>query len=385
MTLLAPLAGISVLDFSKFLPGPYCTWLLAELGATVTRIEHPRELAKQRQAFGWTPEEAAAWRARDSFARGKRSIALDPGDPESRETIYKLADKVDILVEDYRPQTMARMGLGYDVLSARNPRLIYCSVSLCGQTGPLSAKPGHDPIALAVAGALARIGEDPDAPQFPGVPIADLLAGSNAVIGVLAALLARAASGLGQQVDIAMSDSAMALVASQLARSPDGILAPRGARRADSGLWRCADGRFLVTTDMEPRYWKLFCETMGFPEFAALQHDVAARPAIAAALAAVFATRPAADWLAVLEQAGTQVALVLAPHEAFAHPHNIARGMALMAETPGGQPVQVLGCPIHLSGSPGIAALPAAAADADRDAILSEIYAHAAPKSGEAA
>ena len=385
MTPSAPLAGIAVLDFSKFLPGPYCTWLLAELGATVTRIEHPRELAKQRQAFGWSSEQAAAWRARDSFARGKRSITLDPGDPESRALIYKLAEQADILVEDYRPETMTRMGLGYDVLSARNPRLIYCSVSLCGQTGPLSAKPGHDPVALAVAGALARIGEDPGAPHFPGVPVADLLAGSNAVIGVLAALLARAASGLGQQVDIAMSDSAMALVASQLARSPDGLLPPRGSRRADSGLWRCADGRFLVTTDMEPRYWKLFCETMGFPDFAVLQHDVAARPAIAAVLAALFAARPAADWLAVLEQAGTQVALVLEPREAFSHPHNIARGMAVTADGPDGEPVQLLGCPIHLSRSSGTAPLAASAADADRDAILSEIHVHAATNPGEVA
>ncbi len=375
MTGRAPLSGIAVLDFTKFLPGPYCTWLLAELGATVTRVEHPRELAKQRQVFGWTPEQAAAWRARDSFARNKRSIALDPGEEESRLLILQLADRADVLVEDYRPGVMAKMGLGYDALSARNPRLIYGSVSLCGQTGPLSDKPGHDPIALAVAGVLGRIGEDPGAPQFPGIPLADMLAGSNAVVGIMAALLSRAHDGLGQHVDIAMSDSAMALVAPGLARAAGGPLPPRGTRRADTGLWRCADGRFLVTTDMEPRYWQLFCVTLGFPQFAALQHDVSARPAIAGALATLFATRPAADWLAVLEQAGTQVALVQDPEEAFAHPHNIARGMAGQVPGPDGVPVWQLGCPVHLSGSPPRERPLAGPADGDRQAILAELSA----------
>ena len=267
---------------------------------------------------------------------------------------------------------MAGMGLGYAALAARNPRLIYCSVTLCGQTGPLASKPGHDPVALAVAGALARVGENPDAPCFPGLPVADLLAGSNAVIGILAALQMRARTGLGQHVDIAMSDSSMALVAPQLARAGPEGLPPRGTRRADIGLWRCADGRYLVTTDMEPRYWRLFCETLGVAHFASRQHDIAARPAIAATLAGLFATQPAAAWLATLEAAGTQVAMVLEPEEAFAHPHNVARGMALTAK---GTAVRLLGCPIHLSRVPEATAMQAGAADSGRASVLAEIAA----------
>ncbi|RYY34909.1 MAG: CoA transferase, partial [Sphingomonadales bacterium] len=206
---MTALTGLKVVDFSKFLPGPYCTWMLADLGAEIIRIENPRELAKQRKVFGWdklSDAENARLRAHDILARGKKSVLIDPGSDAGREAIHKLVAEADILVEDYRPGVMASMGYGWPEMAALNPRLIYCSVTLCGQTGPYARKPGHDPVALAIAGALSRMGEDPDRPAFPGVPVADLLSGSNAVIGILAAVIARSSTGKGQQVDIAMSD-----------------------------------------------------------------------------------------------------------------------------------------------------------------------------------
>jgi crotonobetainyl-CoA:carnitine CoA-transferase CaiB-like acyl-CoA transferase len=373
----APLADVFVLDFSKFLPGPYCTFMLGDLGAEVVRVEHPRELAKQAAVFGTegeAPEARRLRRARDIFARNKRSILLDPGDPASRPLLERLVRRADVLVEDYRPGVMEKMGLGYAALAEINPRLIYCSVTLCGQTGPYRDKPGHDPIALALSGALSRSGEDPDAPSFTGLPVADLLTGSNAVIGVLAALHARTAIGRGQQVDIAMSDSAMALIATTVARNPDlGRLASRGQRRADSGLWRCADGRFVCTTDMEPRYWAAFCEVVGRPDFTPLQLDAGRRAEVIAALAAIFLTRPAADWIAAFAQAGTQYMPVYEVAEALADPHNAARGMTPVYRTEDGAEVRHIGSPIKLSDTPTVFRHLGREPGADGEAIRTEV------------
>jgi crotonobetainyl-CoA:carnitine CoA-transferase CaiB-like acyl-CoA transferase len=371
-----PLAGIRVVDFSKFLPGPYCTWLLADLGAEVIRIEHPREIAKQAQVFGWDklPDaDRVRIRANDIFARNKRSLLIDPGTEAARPVIEELVRRADVLVEDYRPGVLERMGYGYAAMAAVNPRLIYCSVTLCGQTGPNRDKPGHDPIALAIAGALSRIGEDADRPGFPGVPVADLLSGSNAVIGILSALIARATIGRGQQVDIAMSDSAMALIASTVSRNPDlSKVPPRGRHRADIGIYATADGRFIVTTDMDPRYWRLFCDAKGCPEYAPRQNDPSARAEIRARLEGLFAARPLDHWLKLLEEAGTQFAPVSSIAEALADPHNIARGMAIDVPIDGGA-IRQIGSPIKLSETAAVAPRAARPAGADTDAILKEI------------
>jgi crotonobetainyl-CoA:carnitine CoA-transferase CaiB-like acyl-CoA transferase len=373
----APLEGLRVLDFTKFLPGPYCTWLLGDLGADIIRLENPRELAKQAKVFGWDrldPAARARLRAHDNFARNKRSLLIDPGAAEARAVILELVRRADILVEDYRPGIMESMGLGYGAMQAINPALIYCSVSLCGQTGPAQTKPGHDPVALALSGALSRIGEDPDMPGFPGVPVADLLSGSNAVIGILSAVIARARNGIGQQVDIAMSDSAMALIGTAVSRFPDLAQVPlRGRRRIDSGIWRCADGGLIVTTDMEPRYWQRFCAAIGHPDFAERQHDAAGFAQMRAAIAAAFAGKPRADWLDILAAADTQFAPVLDVAEALDHPHNIARGMALDLPLPDGGSVRQIGSPIHLSETPVRAAVPAREAGADGADILAEL------------
>jgi crotonobetainyl-CoA:carnitine CoA-transferase CaiB-like acyl-CoA transferase len=269
---------------------------------------------------------------------------------------------------------MADMGYGWPEMVALNPRLIYCSVTLCGQTGPYARKPGHDPIALAIAGALSRIGEDLERPAFPGVPVADLLSGSNAVIGILSAVIARATTGTGQHVDIAMSDSSLALIANVLSRNPDPAKAPpKGMHRADSGIWRTADDQYLVTTDMEPRYWRIFVETIGLPELAERQMERANWPAMKARIAEVMATRSRTEWLALLEAAGTQFAPVLSINEALEDPHNRARRMILDLPLPGGGSARQIGCPIHLSDTPVTAPVVAGRAGVDTRAVLSEI------------
>ncbi|HEY6642788.1 CoA transferase [Povalibacter sp.] len=368
---MSALADVRVLDFSKFLPGPYCSWMLADLGATVVRIENPREAAKQAKVFGWdrlSVEQRARLRANDVFARNKHSLLIDPGAAASREVILEFVRRADILLEDYRPGVLASMGFGYADMAAINPRLIYCSVTLCGQTGPYRDKPGHDPIALALSGALSRMGDRTERPSFAGVPTADLLTGSNAVIGILAALYARERSGRGQQIDIAMSDSAMTLIASTMARNPDlSRVRPRGEGRIDCGLWRTADGRYLCTTDMEPRYWERFCRAMGREEFIPLQLDASRHEEMTATFAAIFATRTQAEWLTLLGEADTQFAPVYEIAEALADAHNLARHMIRDVPLPGGSTVRQLGSPIKLSSTPVVE--PRAAALPDSDVI----------------
>ena len=348
---MTALAGLRVLDFSRLLPGPYATWLLADQGAEVIRVEHPRELAKQAKVFGWDRMDDAGRareRARDMLARGKKSISLDIGDPGARDALRRLAATVDVVVEDYRPGVLAGLGLGHDDMARGHPALVTTSLTLCGQVGPLRDKPGHDPVALALSGVLSRTGEDPDAPGLPGFAAADVATGAHAAFATLAAVMQARATGRGQHVDVAMTDCAMTLIANVIARyeHPDDA-PPRGTRRADMGLWRCADGHWLVTTDMEPRYWAAFCHAMGKPEYGDWQMDPDRRAEIRDGLDALFATEPRAHWLAHLEAAGTQFAPVNDIAAALAEPHLTARGMVIALDAPGGALTQ-LGPPVRL-------------------------------------
>jgi crotonobetainyl-CoA:carnitine CoA-transferase CaiB-like acyl-CoA transferase len=165
---MSALEGIRVVDFSRFLPGPYCTWLLADMGADVIRIENPREIAKQAKVFSWDRlgvEERDALREADILARNKRSVMLDFGDGEAQAAIKALVATADIVVEDYRPGVLEGIGLGYEGLKEARPDIILTSLTLCGQTGPYRDKPGHDPIALAISGVMSRVGEAPATPR----------------------------------------------------------------------------------------------------------------------------------------------------------------------------------------------------------------------------
>ena len=371
---MTALNGLKVLDFSRLLPGPYCTWLLSDMGADVTRIENPRELDKQAKVFGWDKLDApqrAEMRQNDILSRNKASLKLDIGNADAQALIKRLVQDADIMVEDYRPGVMASLGLDYDTLAQINPRLIYCSVTLCGHTGPCRDKPGHDPVALAMSGALSRIGENPDAPSFAGVPVADIVTGTHAAFGILAAVIARQADGNGQHVDIAMSDCSMSLLVNVLSRHPDtATIPPRGMRRADMGLWRTKDDKFIVTTDMEPRYWRRFCDAVGKPEFATLQHDIASWPAIRAELQDIFLTRTRAQWIALFDDAQTQFSPVHDVGDALVDSHNLARGMVVSARSDTGRMLRQIGTPVKLTKTPAKFRNLAPMPGQDRDSIL---------------
>jgi crotonobetainyl-CoA:carnitine CoA-transferase CaiB-like acyl-CoA transferase len=228
-------------------------------------------------------------------------------------------------------------------------------------------------VALAISGALSRIGDDPERPSFPGVPVADLLSGSNGAIAILGALLARGNTGKGQRLDIAMSDASLPLVANVISRNPDLAKAPpKGMHRADSGIWRCADGLHLVTTDMEPRYWRLFVEAIGLPDLAERQMDRTGWPEMKRRIAEVMATRTRAEWLDILAAADTQYAPVLTIAEALDDPHNRARGMAVEVALPGGGTALQIGSPVQLEGQ-GPAGTAASPPGADTHEVLAAL------------
>ena len=371
-----PLSGIRVLDFSRFLPGAYFGWIAGDMGADIIRVEHPRELAKHEAMFGKDDDEAAALRrrARPTYHRNKRSIVINPGHPQARTVLDPLIESADILVEDYRPGTMAKMGLDYDSVRRINPQLIYGSVSFAGQTGVFSDRAGHDPAALAAAGVLSRLNGLPT-PSLPGVQVADVMSGSHATIALLLALQSRAHTGAGSHVDVSMIDASMPLLMVGLGRAaPQDIPPPDVGWHPKGGVWQCGDGEWLCTTDMEPRYWARFCEAIGRPEFAERQFDMAAHPQMHAELTELFATRPRDEWVALFEAADTQAMPVLSPAEALRHPNSRSRDMHVELDL-GGEAgsVEQIGTPFRLSDTGPLPRRAASMPGTDRDAILREL------------
>jgi crotonobetainyl-CoA:carnitine CoA-transferase CaiB-like acyl-CoA transferase len=374
---MSALEGLRIVDFSRFLPGAYASWIAADLGADVVRIEHPRELAKHRAMFGEDadPKAAARRRGRPTYTRNKRSLMINPGHAEARTVLHRLIERADVLIEDYRPSVLAGMGYGYPEMAALNPRLVYCSVSFAGQTGPYAGRAGHDPAALALAGALSRLNGLP-APSLPGLQVADVLAGSHATIGMLAALQARERTGRGQHVDIAMSDASMALLLVTMGRHDDAnaLPPPDGSWHPKGGVWECADGKFLCTTDMEPAYWARFCEAVGRPDFIPLRTRPERFAEMHDALAALFRTRGRDEWFALLAAADSQAMPVLSIGEALDHPHNRARGMIVDVPLDGdAEPVRQLGLPFHLSETKTVPPRAAGLPGAETAAILEEL------------
>lgn len=350
-----PLAGLTVLDFSRFLPAQICTWMLADFGARVIRVEHPREVAKLAAAFnlaslGDAQRERA--RAAETLARNKESIVVDLGHRDALDVLRPLLCSADVVVEDYRPGVLARLGFGAHALRGINPRLHYCSVSFAGQTGPYRSRPGHDQLALALSGVLSRIGEDAGRPAFPNVPIADVVTGLNAAIGVLLARAGERHDAQGRDIDVSMLESSLMFAAWFLARHPDADrVPPRGAHRVDCGIWKTRDDKFLCTTNIEPRFWERFCRAIGRADFGARQHASAQWPAMRAEIARIMATRDRDEWLALFEREEVQAAAVHEFHEALDDPHCSERGMTIPIALGDADPVVQIGNPVKLSGA----------------------------------
>ena len=353
-----PLENVKVLDMSRMLPGPYCTWLLADMGAEVTRIEQPSEIAKGDKAHNIQSvdsRERRRIRAYDLFTRNKKSVLMDLKKEETRKIIYKLAEKSDIFVEDYRPGAMERFGLDYERIRKVNPQIIYCSISLCGQDGPYRRRPGHDPVALALSGVLGQILDKDKTPVMPDpVPIADITAALHAVIGILLALRVKEQEGRGQYIDIGMLDTTMPLLAGVYQRYfRDGVVPERRGKTGYLGIWQTKDGKYICTTDLEQQYWTNFCRAIDKEEFIPFQHDEGKKEMIIETIRQIVLTKTRDEWVALLTEAGTQVAPVYNIDEALRDPQIIHRQMVLEVEDPVLGKIKQLGMPIKLSETPG--------------------------------
>jgi crotonobetainyl-CoA:carnitine CoA-transferase CaiB-like acyl-CoA transferase len=287
----APAAGIRVLDLSTTLPGPYCTQLLADLGAEVVKVERPDGGDYLRELM---PAMFAA------FNRGKGSVAIDLKDEAARERFYALLAQADVVVEGFRPGVAARLGVDAETVRARNPRIVYCSISGAGQTGPLARRPGHDANYLGLSGALTT----PDGPtEVPWLPYADLGAGALGAVAILAALLRRTETGLGATIDLGMLDVCVTWALSRHAGGGDEAnVSPAHTVLVGS------DGRAFTLGAIEDHFWTRFCDVAGEPRlrdtrFLAHEGRARHRGQLAALLREVAATRPAAEWVEACTEA----------------------------------------------------------------------------------
>lgn len=372
-----PLSGIKVLDFSRFLPGPYCTLLLGDFGADVIRVEQPHEVAKNRKVFGQATlneRELTLARAKEITGRNKRSILLDLRDAKALTAIKQLLRNIDVLVHDYRPGVMDEMGLGYDVVKALNPRLIYCAISACGQTGPYSELAGHDPIPLSLVGALNRFGETPDEPHIIGAPVADITAGTHAAFGVMAALRAREQTNEGQLVDVAMSDCAFALMTSVYQRLLiTGKAPPLHWKAGNVGLWKTKDDKHICTTDLEPKFWERFCRAVDRADLIPRQFDIEGPGSIVPELDALFRTKTRDEWFEFLKNADCQAAPVYSLKEALNDPHHRARGTVTQIDGPFGEKITQIGPLVKLNSTSARIRYLARLPGADTRDVLSEL------------
>jgi len=324
------LTDVRVLDLTRLLPGPYATQLLADMGADVIKVEQPG-----RGDYARDPKEDGT----GVFAMvnaGKRSLTMDLKSDAGREAFLRLVEDADVVVEGFRPDVMARLGLDYERVREHNPGIVYCSLSGFGATGPHRERVGHDLNYIAMAGLLDMTREDPDAkPVIPGYPIADMAGGLFAAFGVVGALLSRElGDGTGEHVDVAMTDVIVSLsqsIAGEALQGED----PRPSETTLTGelpcysVYEAADGRYMTLAALEPQFFVNFCEAVGRPELAEehLNEDPAARQALREELAGIFRERTQDEWESFLDDVDAMVAPVMTPEEVLRGDQVAGRGL----------------------------------------------------------
>jgi formyl-CoA transferase len=358
MSQAALLKGIVVLDSTQVMAGPYCAMLMADMGATVIKIEPPDGDSTRRMA-GAVGSDSAAFGA---VNRGKQSLILNLAVPAARDVFKRLSRTADIVVENYRPGVMAKMGLDYATLSAENPRLIYASISGYGQTGPSASKGGFDLVAQGESGLMSVTGERGRPPIKTGVPLTDLGAGLFALAGILAALHHRAATGRGQQIDTSLFEAGMALAVWEATEflSGRGVPRPLGSAHRMSApyqAFRCSDGYITVGAASDRMFARL-AALLGHDEwtrdrrFTTNTERVANSDVLASLIEEVTAKGTCAEWLSRLEQAGIPGGPINDLAQAFAHPQAVAREMSVAVDHPVLGPMRQLGTPIKMSAAP---------------------------------
>ncbi len=346
MTQHGALTGIRVLDLSRMLPGPYCSMILADHGAEVIAIED-----RKFQADGLFFND---------LNRNKSHMSLNLKTPEGLEIFFKLAEKADIILEGFRPGVVQRLGVDYESVRQRNPKIIYCSISGYGQTGPLRNRVGHDVNYISNAGVLDLIGEKGRRPVIPGVQIADIAGGSmNATVGILLALFAREKTGRGQYIDISMTDGVVGLLSlpyyfsnlsGQKQQAADTMLSHR---YACYNTYETSDGRFISIGAVENRFWKRLCEHLNRPDYISLQYDEERRDEIILDLRGVFLAKTMGDWDSELAKLEVCFAVVKNLDELLTDPLMLEREMVHSYTGENGEKKHGFGIPVKLSETPG--------------------------------
>jgi crotonobetainyl-CoA:carnitine CoA-transferase CaiB-like acyl-CoA transferase len=355
---MAPLDGITVLDLTRVLSGPYCTMLLADMGARVIKIEQPK---KGDDTRAWGPPfldgESAYFL---SINRNKESVTLDFKHPGGRAVLDRLLERADVVVENFRPGTLGKLGLDYATLSTRFPRLVYCSVSGFGQTGPRRKEPGYDAVMQGEGGLMSLTGS-PDGPPYRlGVAIADIASGMFAAYGVALALFARERTGHGQEVDVAMLDAVAALLTYQAGNffasgTPPTRLGNRHPSIVPYETFAASDGDFVLAVGNDDQ-WRTFCGVAGLPDeprFATNRQRVTAYDELRPFVADRLRTQSRQYWIERLTAAGVPCGSVRNLQELFDDPQLQAREMIARVEHATIGPLRTLGVNVKLSATPG--------------------------------
>jgi len=360
-----PLAGIRVLDLTRVLAGPFCSMSLGDMGAEVIKIEEP---GKGDDTRGWPPFAGGEATYFLSVNRNKKSLTLNMKATEGQEILRKLVARSDVVLENFRPGTMERLGFGYDSLRRLNPRLIYCSISGFGESGPEASRPGYDLIVQGESGIMDLTGFSDGPPVKVGNSIADLVAGIAAAQGITLALLARQRSGKGQKVEIGMLDVMASLLTYQagLYWNAGGRPARRGNQHPSIVPYEVfqAKDAYLTLGVANNSLWERCCRAIGRgemaqdPRFDSEANRVAHRGELIPLLNEVFATRPVDEWLKRLEDAGVPAGRIKSVAEVCESAHLKARGMAVRLSHPKAGGITVMGVPIRLWDTPGAASAP---------------------------
>lgn len=349
-----PLTSLKVLDFSTLLPGPYATMMLADMGASVLRVEAPNrvDLTKVMPPFDGPFSTAFSL-----LTRGKESLTLDLKEAGAVDRVKELVKDYDIVVEQFRPGVMDRLGIGYEALRAVNPKLIYCAITGYGQSGPYRDRAGHDINYLSLSGISSHCGRADSGPPPMGIQIADVAGGSHhAVMGILAAVIQRQQTGEGQFVDISMTDAAFAL--NSMAGAA--CLAGGQEQAQETSLlnggsfydyYRTLDGRWLSVGSLEPQFSTRLCDTLGLSHLKnlALSQTPDDQARLKQALKERIATKTLAQWQEVFAEVDACVEPVLTIAEAAEHPQLKARGMVIEVDRGDGVKQRQIACPVKFT------------------------------------
>jgi crotonobetainyl-CoA:carnitine CoA-transferase CaiB-like acyl-CoA transferase len=347
-----------VLDVTQVMAGPFCAMQLCDMGADVIKVEPPGGDSTRRMA-GASGSDSPSFNA---VNRGKRGIVLDLKTAAAQEAFRRLARRADIVIENYRPGVMRRLGLDYPALAADHPAIIYASISGYGQTGPDAAKGGFDLVAQGVSGIMSITGEPGGPPMKAGVPLTDLGAGLFALSAILAALYYRTRTGRGQYIDTSLVEAGVAMSVWEATEyfAGGGIPQPMGSAHRMSAPYqavRCADG-YITVAAANDRLFDRLCGLLGHPEWAARPefssdtNRVRNRPALAALIESVTSSRPKAHWLALLDANELPCGPIHNYAEVFADPHLLARDMVRETTHPTLGRLRTLGSPVKMSATP---------------------------------